>query len=111
MIHGSCLCGGIKYEISGNIESIGKCGCIECKKMTGSEFSANALVKKNAFHVLMGKENITIYQISDEISRTFCSVCGSNLQYIANKHPEIIGIALGTLDDAEEEYTGGIHKY
>lgn len=105
MIHGSCLCGNIKYEISGDVESVSKCDCLNCKKMTGSEFSANALIKQDAFHVLMGEENIATYKVSDEVSRTFCSVCGSNLQYIANKHPEIIGIALGTLDDTEEGYT------
>lgn len=105
MIHGSCLCGSIKYKISGNIESIGKCDCVDCKKMTGSDFSANALIKQNNFHLLEGEDNVAIYKVSDEVSRTFCRVCGSNLQYIANEHPEIIGIALGTLDDTEEEYT------
>jgi hypothetical protein len=104
MIHGSCLCGGIKYEISGNIESVGKCDCVECRKMTGSEFSANALIREDTFQWLEGKGNIAIYQISEEVSRTFCKICGSNLQYIANKHPEIIGIALGTVDDDIKKY-------
>lgn len=98
MIHGSCLCGSIKYEISGNIESIGKCECVDCKKMTGSEFFANALIKQDDFHLVEGGNNVATYRVSDEVSRTFCSKCGSNLQYIANKHPDVIGIALGTVD-------------
>lgn len=99
MIHGSCLCGSVKYEINGEIESIGKCDCADCKKMTGSEFSANALIKHENFRLIEGEDNIAVYKVSDEVSRTFCSRCGSNLQYIINERPEIIGIALGTLDD------------
>ncbi len=99
MIHGSCLCGSVKYEINGEIESIGKCDCVECRKITGSEFSANALIKQENFRLLEGDDNVAVYRVSDEVSRTFCSRCGSNLQYIANEYPEIIGVAIGTFDD------------
>ncbi len=99
MIHGSCLCGSVKYEINGNFESISKCGCSECRKITGSDFSANALIRGDDFHLIKGEDNVAVYKVSDEVSRTFCSRCGSNLQYIINEHPEIIGVAMGTLDE------------
>jgi hypothetical protein len=33
------------------------------------------------------------------VTRTFCRQCGSNLQFISDKRPSTLAIALGTLDD------------
>ncbi|MCI3132528.1 GFA family protein [Phenylobacterium aquaticum] len=38
---GSCLCGGIAFEISGPFEAFFLCHCSRCRKDTGSAHAAN----------------------------------------------------------------------
>jgi len=38
MLKGSCLCGGVKYEIDGGLGAVTNCHCSLCRKMSGSAF-------------------------------------------------------------------------
>ena len=40
MIKGSCLCGGVKFEIRGSKGPFELCHCNRCRKATGSAFAA-----------------------------------------------------------------------
>ncbi len=40
MLSGSCLCGGVKYEVSGGIQTVTNCHCSLCRKMSGSAFAS-----------------------------------------------------------------------
>ena len=37
-IHGSCLCGGVKFEIAGPLMAPLNCHCSQCRKHHGSAF-------------------------------------------------------------------------
>ncbi len=39
---GGCLCGAVRYEVSGEPYIAGLCHCTKCRKLTGSAFSATA---------------------------------------------------------------------
>ena len=39
MIRGSCLCGGVRYEIDGQIGPALNCHCSMCRKATGAASS------------------------------------------------------------------------
>jgi hypothetical protein len=41
LTYGSCLCGSIKYTLSGAPSTTVLCHCISCKKSSGSAFKAN----------------------------------------------------------------------
>jgi hypothetical protein len=97
VLHGSCLCGGVKYEISGPLLRAMHCHCSMCRKVQGAAFRSLARVRAGALRWVQGEELIKYFESSPGFFRGFCSMCGSP---IANKRgPDEIGIALGTLDD------------
>lgn len=99
MIHrGTCLCGGIRYEIRGALNAVVNCHCSDCRKAHGAAFRTRASVKTEDFLWISGKELLTRYESKPGEFRTFCRVCGSNLVTEFRDKPEEYGFALGTLD-------------
>ena len=49
MIRGSCLCGGVKYRITGQLSDARYCHCSMCRKAHGSAFRARTTVKAADF--------------------------------------------------------------
>jgi hypothetical protein len=99
MIRGSCLCGGIRFEIHGKLGRSSHCHCSMCRKAHGAAFGSYALVNLADFKLLSGAELIQRYNSSPGVQRTFCARCGSTLQFISDKRPDIVDVALGALDD------------
>ncbi|HKI75058.1 MAG TPA: GFA family protein [Pseudomonadales bacterium] len=97
MIRGSCLCGAVTYEIDGDSGAMGHCHCHMCQKGHGAAFATYVNVRWDQFRLLSGAEDITRYASSEGTTRTFCRVCGSNLQFIRDNKPGF-GIAAGSLD-------------
>ena len=78
-VKGSCLCGGVRYEVDGGLGRVVNCHCSMCRKATGAAFRTRASVKPAAFHWLGGEELVSRYQSSPGETRTFCRVCGATL--------------------------------
>ena len=98
VLRGSCLCGGIAYEIRQPLTDVINCHCSMCRKAHGAAFRTRATVAVDAFHFISGEELLTYYQSSPGEHRSFCRVCGSNLVTRFDRHPDVYGFALGTLD-------------
>ena len=99
MIRGSCLCGDVRIEINGKVSGGSHCHCSMCRKSHGAAFGTYALVNAADFRIVSGAERVTRYASSSGVSRTFCSRCGSTLQWQIETKPDIVEIALGVLDD------------
>jgi len=98
-IKGSCLCGGIRYEIDGPLGPVVNCHCSMCRKATGAAFRTRAKVLAAAFRWVQGEELVSRYDSSPGETRTFCRVCGATLPTFFREYPDEIGLPLGTLDD------------
>src|SRR6185436_2611050 len=99
MIRGSCLCKRVRFEIRGKLGRSSHCHCAMCRKAHGASFGTYAAVRVEDFKLIAGEELILRYRSSPGVDRTFCSRCGSRLQFISEKLPGIVDVALGTLDD------------
>ena len=78
MHSGSCLCGSIKFEITGDFESFFLCHCKHCQKDTGSAFAANLFSTKAKLNWLQGKEKIKTFNLPNtKHAKSFCSECSS----------------------------------
>ena len=55
MLEGSCLCGGVRYRVTGRLSAVACCHCVQCRKASGAEFATNASVELNAFALLAGE--------------------------------------------------------
>ena len=98
MHRGSCLCGGVAYEIDGELGDFGYCHCRSCRKASGSAFGANAGIDRAAFRLVRGAELIREFESSPGKLRVFCSTCGSPLYAHLTKSPGVIRLRLGSLD-------------
>ena len=99
MFRGSCLCGSVRYEVRGSLNSVTHCHCAMCRKAHGAAFGSYGRVESSDFVLSSGAEDIASYQSSPEVTRTFCKRCGSTLQFISSKGSGSLWLALGTLDD------------
>ena len=99
MIRGSCLCGGVRYEIEGQIGPALNCHCSMCRKATGAAYRSRVAVPHKNFRWLTGQDLLTRYVSSPTTTRTFCKVCGSTLVSLFHDNPETLGLPMGTFDD------------
>lgn len=76
---GSCLCGGVRYEVSGPIGTVSHCHCSMCRKAHGAAFGTYAAVARAAHVIVTGEDLLSAYRSSPEVTRVFCRVCGSPL--------------------------------
>jgi len=98
MLTGSCLCGGVRYEIDGPLDDARNCHCSMCRKAHGAAFRSRASVKAREFRWTRGEELITWYVSSPGTRRGFCSRCGSPLLSRFPDRPDVYGLPLGCLD-------------
>ncbi len=100
MVTGSCLCGGIAFEIAGPLAPIQVCHCSQCRKAQGSAFAANIPVEAAAFRLIRGAELLTAYESSPGKQREFCRGCGSPIYSHREDKPGVLRVRAGLLDGA-----------
>jgi len=98
-MRGSCLCGGVTFEVTEPFVRISFCHCTTCKAISGGPGSATGRVPTSAVRVLTGRELITTYQPNEGLAKSFCSVCGSNLFGSGWPDSEVTGVRLPALDE------------
>ena len=72
MINGSCLCGKVKYQISGKLGDIVHCHCQSCRKAHAAAFSSVASVLDSDFQ-LMSETPLSQFESSPGKHRYFLS--------------------------------------
>jgi hypothetical protein len=98
MLKGSCLCGGIRYEIDAELGPITNCHCGQCRKASGAAFASNASVPVAKFRFISGAELLKEWESSPGRRRCFCGRCGSPILKRNADQPETVRLRLGTLD-------------
>jgi len=78
-LKGSCLCGGVQFELTGEFEPRSFCHCTSCKRLSGGVGTANGRARSDEINIVAGRELLRTYQPDEGSAKTFCSVCGSNL--------------------------------
>ena len=108
---GSCLCGAVAFEADLPFARFVNCHCSRCRKISGSAYAANAVVKASAFRWTRGEEQVRRFDLltAQRFVSCFCGTCGSSLP-----HPvrgiEVMVIPSGTLDD-DPGLTPEMHVY
>ncbi|WP_299771875.1 GFA family protein [uncultured Pseudoteredinibacter sp.] len=97
---GSCLCGAIQYEILAEPVTASHCHCKMCQKQHGAAFASYARIRRSELRYTKGQDTIKRYQSSEKVERSFCSECGSNLEwgYTEGEWAHWVAIALGSFD-------------
>ncbi|WP_177418122.1 GFA family protein [endosymbiont of Lamellibrachia barhami] len=95
---GGCLCGKVRFEITGEIENIIYCHCSQCRKAQGSAFATNGNVDVEAFVFISGEEELTGYQSTPGQTKYFCKHCGSPIISKNESLPNKVRVRLGTVE-------------
>ena len=96
---GGCLCGAVRYRVTGPFLRANFCHCSRCRKHTGAAASAQGRVAREGFTLLSGAELVETFRPEGGMAKAFCRVCGSSLFGGTWPDGPEVSIRLGTLDD------------
>lgn len=74
---GRCLCGGVRYEVTGPMRPVMACHCRQCQRTSGNFVAASRCASADL--TLVAKATLAWYRSSPEAERGFCRTCGGNL--------------------------------
>src|SRR3954466_4318754 len=97
MLAGSCLCGGVAYEVDAPVGPIVHCHCQTCRKTHGAAFSSVTNVPRESFRFVRGEELLNAFESSPGKFRKFCTRCGSHIVAERTAQPTVL-LRLGCLD-------------
>lgn len=95
MHKGSCLCGKVVFEVTGELSPPDACHCSQCRKQSGHYWASTDIPTDHIS--ITGKEHLTWYQASEKVRRGFCKTCGSFLFWDPLHHPSM-AIAMGAFN-------------
>ena len=105
---GGCLCGAIRYRISGKAKFRSMCHCQSCRRASGAPVVAFVGMFDDQFEELKGAR--TIFESSPGVKRGFCKTCGTSLTFAGENWPGEVHVFTATLDDPEA-FPPTVHTY
>ena len=96
---GGCLCGSVRFNVSGPPKWTAWCHCQSCRKHTGAPVSAYAGFEREQVAFTAGE--LARFSSSPRVQRGFCAACGSTLTYEGERWPTELHIHVGAFDDPE----------
>ncbi|PYD75642.1 GFA family protein [Novacetimonas pomaceti] len=98
-ITGSCLCGGVEYEITAPPLDFVLCHCSRCRKASGSSFAANLIVRPGDLHWRTGAKQVQRWDLptARSFATATCATCHTPLPHRTRDGTRMI-VPAGTLD-------------
>ena len=82
--NGSCFCGAVQIEVSGEPVGMGYCHCESCRHWSAGPVNAFTLWRPEAVRITRGADNIGTYNKTQNSFRKWCKTCGG---HIFTEHP------------------------
>lgn len=83
---GSCFCGTIQFEVSGEPNVMGYCHCTDCTIWAGAPVNAFSLWSPEAVKIITGEDKLGSFAKTEASHRKFCTQCGGHVMTV---HPEM----------------------
>ena len=94
-ITGVCLCGAVRFEITGPLRDVVLCHCAMCRKTHGH---IGAYTNVSRAHLrLIESRGLKSYDSSSFARRSFCGECGASL-FWERPAGDTVSVAAGVLD-------------
>lgn len=97
MLTDSCLCGKIRYQLSGTPIILFHCHCSRCRKAHAT-YATFMRARYDDFAWMCGEQLLSEFESMNDNHRYFCSNCGSPMPAIYETQDRV-SIPAGTLDD------------
>ena len=111
-LKGSCLCGAVKYEVTGEAKRFLHCHCSRCRKATGTGHASNLFLQPGELRWLQGEEQVRSFKPPEakRFTNQFCATCGTPMFSASTGGPgsrlprqapgtDVVLIPAGSLDD------------
>ena len=100
-VTGSCQCGNVTFEISGDAAMVMQCHCLNCQKSSGTGHVPFAGFPEPQVKI-KGKTKSYKYKADSGAAATslFCPECGSTLFGTTASFPGVMAVRLGVMDDS-----------
>lgn len=89
--YGGCLCGDLRFTVSGEPDRVGICHCMHCRKHHGALFHASAIFPQEAVTITGTEQSFA--------GRAFCPRCGSS---VFSRTGAEIEVHLGAFDAPDQ---------
>ena len=106
---GSCMCGAVRYEYTGEAERMVNCHCSRCRRQMSAAYATFLFVSADAFRWLGGQDEIVDYRMPEARVKgtAFCRRCGSLVP--REREPGTMQVPAGSLDsDPHQRPTANI---
>ena len=94
---GGCLCGAVRFTVTGAIPRGDACHCRECRRWSGHFWASSDVPRERL--TLERAETLRWYRRSPAVRRGFCADCGSAL-FFEREGASWLGVALGAFEGA-----------
>lgn len=95
-ITGGCLCGGMRYEVDGDLQGLCDCHCIDCRRSSGAPYVTWGSVRPAQLRIVKGGVRRVPHA---ERLRFFADCCGTHLFFKDSDEAEWIDITIASLDE------------
>ena len=97
---GSCLCGGVAYEVTGTPLRFYYCHCSRCRHARSAQHAANIFYRADGFRWVRGADLVQDYQLSGAqfFGVAFCRRCGSKVPRVSVERG-VVNVPAGSLNN------------
>ena len=103
VVDGGCLCGAVRYRLTGPAAFVSQCACKDCQKATGTGHTTIVGIH-NSQLALSGEAPRTFTnqgETGGRVTRHFCGTCAGRLYTSGDLPGEMIMVQAGSLDDPD----------
>ena len=97
-----CSCSALRVTVEGEPAAVVACHCCECQHRTGSVFGVGAYYLRDHVQIL-GQASLYVRNAAEgrKFLTHFCPNCGTSLYWETDRHPALVGIAVGAFCDPD----------
>ena len=81
---GSCFCGEVEFQVTGEPAAMGYCHCVDCAAWAAAPINSFSLWAPDSVRITKGEDNIGTFNKTENSFRKFCKTCGG---HVMSDHP------------------------
>ena len=99
VVHGSCLCGSVRFTAALPSRWVAHCHCTYCRRAHGAAFVTWAGFDKANVAIDPAGSQPSWYESSPGAKRGFCSRCGTPMLFYSARWPDEMHVARATISE------------